>query len=609
MVSQTKTQRGWGQHMFTSPAPSAKEVADVPSAATRHLCSGVYVDERFRNLVIDEVCTAPYRRVAPSYGFDIVPVMRHAWRAAALTALVRGSVAAGVGVPVLMGALPTAILVSCGFALLCLMPLAVELRKLDREPELGRIGRGGRQGRKRKKFKRRGLGPVQGARALSSWLLFPRRYSESAHALRRVGWAALSLTLAGLTIGLTHPHHATNALHLGAGIMLVCLGVGAVRQLILQRILRAPTLRPRRLTRRERAADTEQGHTCAVYRRARHSEDDDEEDDFAVFTLFGDESPFIGAGELVYQWNPPMSIQLLRPCDDDGAPLHEREHLVPPFQAHELVDYLREAVQLLDSDSQDVRLPTRVTDRVYVAETDVAVDRSLLTRKFDTTRLREIINTPGSKEYHFLEVISPAEGAEFVATVLLHISVQGRTLSISTAACVLAHTPRSFQRTAEFGHHGVLAVPWAALRELVMLPSEIRQSWRIVRYLFSLGKAAVLPRNLTSTPIRNVLIGSRVSIREKSAQEWSKIQLEKTDILGRMKTIERRLLRATGDFLVNHDVDAAEFYDRATKIINSGIFNFGDNNNFSNNAVGDAAQVGAPAYESAGINSSGGGKN
>ncbi|MFD3918527.1 hypothetical protein [Streptomyces sp. NPDC058595] len=594
--------------MFTSHAPSAKESADEPSAVTRHLCSGAYVDERFRDLVIDEVCTAPYRRVAPSYGFDIVPVMRHAWRAAALTALMRGTVASAVGVPILVGALPAALMVSCGLAVLCLIPLTVELWKLDQEPELGRIrwsGRRGRNGRKGQKSKRQGLGPVPGARALLKWL-FPRRYSESAHALRRAGWAVLFLMLAGLTIALTHPRQATTALHISAGITFVCLGVGAVRQLILHRILRAPTLRPRRLSRRERAADTEQDHPCAVYRRARHSEDDDE-DDFAVFTLFGDESPFIGAGELIYQWNPPMSIQLLRPCDDDEAPLHEREHPVPPFQAHELVDYLREAVQLLDTDSQDVRLPARVTDRVYVAETDVAVDRSLLTREFDAARLRKIINTPGSKEYHFLEVTTPAEGAEFVATVLLHTSIQGRTLSISTAACVLAHTPRSFQRTAEFGHHGVLAVAWAALRELVTLPSEIRNSWRLVRYLYSLGKAAILPRDLTSTPIRNVLIGSRVSIREKSAQEWSKIQLEKTDILGRMKTIERRLLRATGDFLTTHDVDASEFNDRATKIINSGIFNFGDNNNFSNNAVGDAAQVGASAHESAGPNPNGGG--
>ncbi len=318
-----------------------------------------------------------------------------------------------------------------------------------------------------------------------------------------------------------------------------------------------------------------------------------------MFTLFGDESPFIGAGELVYQWNPPMSIQLLRKSDDD-APLHEIEHSVPPFQAHELVDHLRAAVQMLDSDSQDVRLPTQVRDRVYVAETDVAADHSLLPTAFGEQNLRDIINTPGSKQHHFLEVTTPAAGSEYMATVLLHVSLQGRTLSISTAACVLAHTPRSFQRTAEFGHHGAMAVIWAAFRELIAMPSEIQNSWRAARYFYCLGKAAVLPRDLTSAPVRNVLIGSRVSIREKSAQAWSKIQLEKSDILGRMKTIERRLLRATSDFLASKDVDISEFTDRALNIINSGIFNFGDNNNFSNNATGDAAQVAVSANQSAG---------
>lgn len=580
--------------MFSSHAPPAKAATDEPTAATRHLCTGVYVDERFRDLVINEVSTAPHRRVAPSYGFDIVPVMHHAWRAAALSALLRATVVGAVAVPTVAGALPTAALVTCGLTLLWLLRLAALLRDVDREP------------RPRRRSKRRGLGPVQGGHRRLFRLLFPQRYSERARALRRIGSAALSLTLAGLTIALTHPDHAATALHVAAGLTLMCLGVGATRQLMLNHILGAPTLRPSRLSGRQRAADVQQQHLCAVYRRPRHNEDEDE-DDITVFTLFGDESPFVGAGELVYQWNPPMSIQLLRPGGDDDAPLHEREHPVPPFQAHELVEYLREAVQLLDTDSADVRLPAQVRDRVYVAETDVAVDRSLLPQEFNEADLRIIINTPGSKQHHFLEVTTPAEGSEFVATVLLHVSLQGRTLSISTAACVLAHTPRSFQRTAEFGHHGFTAVVWAAFRELTTLPSEIQRSWRLVLYLYVLGKAVVFPRDLTSTPIRNVLIGSRVSIRERSAQAWSKIQLEKSDILGRMKTIEQRLLHAAGDFLHANDVDISEFNDRALKIINSGIFNFGDNNNFNNNAVGNSAQVGVSANQSADPNNPAGG--
>jgi hypothetical protein len=561
--------------MATSDAPPALETTLEPTAATRHLCAGVYVDERFRDLVIDEVCTAPHRRVAPSYGFDIVPVMQHAWRAAGLRALPRAMVLAAVAGPLLTGNVPAAVLIAGGFALLLLLRLAVVLRSADDQSMTA--------GRSR----RRALDPLRTHRFLLRFLL-PRVTTPTARMVKRVTTAALWLVLTILAVGLLYPRQAVAALLLAATLMFVYLAVGAARQLILNRILRTPVLRPSRLSGRQRAADRQQHHMCAVYRRSRHA--DDEDDDLTRFTLFGDESPFIGAGELVYQWNPPMSIQLLR-AESDEEPLHEREHAVPPFKAHELVEYLSEAVLPLNADSHDVRLPAEVRDRVYVAETDVAVDRSLLPHHFTRSQLRSIIDTPESKRHHFLEIITPADGSEFVATVLLHVSLQGRTLTLSTAACVLAHTPRSFQRAEEFGHHGAAAVIWAAFNELSALPTDIQHSWRVLRYLYTLAKAAVLPRDLTTTPIRNVLIGSRVSIRQESSQTWTKVQLEKSDILGRLKTIEQRLLSAASDFLQSRDVDTSGFNDRALKIINSGIFNFGDNNSFNNNAVGDAAQV------------------
>lgn len=569
--------------MATSDAPPAQETSLEPTAATRHLCAGVYVDERFRDLVIDEVCTAPHRRVAPSYGFDIVPVMQHAWRAAALRALPRAMILATVVGPLLTGNVPAAVLIASGFGLLLLLRLAVVLRGVDSQSMAA--------GRSR----RRASDPLRAHRLLLRFLL-PRITTPKARVVKRVIMATLWLALIILAVGLLYPGQALRALLLAATLTLAYLAVGATRQLILNRILRTPALRPSRLSGRQRAADRQQHHMCAVYRRSRHSDDDD--DDLTMFTLFGDESPFIGAGELVYQWNPPMSIQLLR-AESDEEPLHEREHAVPPFQAHELVEYLREAVLPLNTDSRDVRLPAEVRDRVYVAETDVAVDRSLLPHHFSRSELRSIINTPESKQHHFLEIITPADGSEFVATVLLHVSLQGRTLSLSTAACVLAHTPRSFQRTEEFGHHGAVAVIWAAFNELSALPADIQNSWRILRYIYTLTKAAVLPRDLTTTPIRNVLIGSRVSIRQESSQAWTKVQLEKSDILGRLKTIEQRLLSAASDFLQTRDVDTSGFNDRALKIINSGIFNFGDNNNFTNNAVGDAAQVNVNATQPA----------
>jgi hypothetical protein len=50
------------------------------SAVTRHLCAGVYVDRSFHDLVIRQVHNNSSRRVVPSYGFDLVPVVRYAWR-------------------------------------------------------------------------------------------------------------------------------------------------------------------------------------------------------------------------------------------------------------------------------------------------------------------------------------------------------------------------------------------------------------------------------------------------------------------------------------------------------------------------------------------------
>ncbi|MFJ2955088.1 hypothetical protein [Streptomyces sp. NPDC087270] len=584
--------------MISARALPAKESVGEPTAATRHLCAGVYVDERFRDLVIDEVCTAPYRRVAPSYGFDIVPVMHHAWRAAALSTVLRLTLVGAVAIPVLDGALPCAVLVGCGLALLWLLRIMRALREADRERRPKRTS-------KRRKWE---LAIISGD-FLGS--LFPWRKTEKPPVFRRIRVVAFSVTATGAAVAVADPGQALAALAVAAGVAVMCLGVGATRQLMLNRIHRTRSLRPARLSGRQRVADLQQRHACVVYRRPRHSEDDeDEEEDPAFFTLFGDRSPFIGAGELVYQWNPPMSIQLLRPSDDDGAQLHDLEHQEPPFQTHELVDYLRNAVRLLDTDNQDVRLPAQVRDRVYVAETDVAADPSLLARPLDGAELRSVINnTPAARRHHFLEVTTPMAGSEYVATVLLRVGVQGRTLSISMAACVLAHTPRSFQRTGEFGQHGATAVVWSAFRELSTLPQEIQKSWRIVRHLRALGKAAVLPRDLTSEPRRNLLIGSRVSIRETSSQAWSKVQLEKGDILGQMKTIELRLLRAASDFLSTKDVDISEFTNRAMKIINSGIFNFGDNNSFNNNAVGDAAHVGVSGNQPAGSGNSSAGGN
>src|SRR5260370_35546843 len=58
----------------TGPIPGGK-------AANRRMCAGVYLDRTFRDQLLRTVYCDNRRRVAPSYGFDLVIVLTHAWRA------------------------------------------------------------------------------------------------------------------------------------------------------------------------------------------------------------------------------------------------------------------------------------------------------------------------------------------------------------------------------------------------------------------------------------------------------------------------------------------------------------------------------------------------
>ncbi|UCM91266.1 hypothetical protein [Streptomyces marincola] len=321
---------------------------------------------------------------------------------------------------------------------------------------------------------------------LRSASLYDAERREAVSVLKRRGrYVALIFGLSTL-LAVSSPSQGLFALCAGTVIALISLVVGAVRQIRLNRILVSEELRPRRLSKREAAVARQQEHDCVVFPRRDHSADDEEDDETINLTLFGNESPFVGAGELIHQWNPPMNIQLLRDEIED-EPLHEREYAVPPFQTHELVDHLRRAVEQLRDDEVAIRLPAHVRDRVYIAENDVSVERDLLGEKcIAPTHMQGIINGQDPKKHHFLEVSVPTIGGELVATVLLQVRVQGRTLSLSFAACALTRTPRSFQRVNEFGWHGSGAVVWSALEELVGLPKQIATFWKVAPYVYAL---------------------------------------------------------------------------------------------------------------------------
>lgn len=542
------------------------------SQATRHLCAGVYVDRSFRDTVIRSVHNDPRRRVAPSYGFDVVPVVRHAWMSWSLEV---GQLAATAGC--LCAAITRRHWLAVVFVMAAALACCMLRKALQAAPDLAR-----------RKLAALGDGWLDPGRAL-----WPRRRRRgrrrSTHALRSAvlvcGAAATVLALASSADEDSLGEAARRAAVIGGLLVVFAAVIGALRQLDLNIVHRAETLRPAKLTPREEVIDEQQTHCCAVYRRPKGSED---LDPFDALDRDGTWSPFVGSGSLVGSWQAPLIVQLLRRGSEN---IEQREYTTPPFEAHELVDRLRAALAQVGSvtDVQNLH-GLEVRDRLYVAETDVSVDRSLLDGQLSTDVLRSIIDDPQPIAHHFLEASVPLHGGELVITVFVRVGVKARNLSLYVAACALTRTPRDFQRIDNYAEHGWSAVVRSALQSVMDLPRHVWEIWRLAEVPLVLARAAWAAKDRTLTPRRGVMIGTRVAVRQDMAEPWENT-LDRSSMYGHMRIIEQRVLKSTEGFLKDHDVDTSSFEKQATTIINSGVLTMGGKTEVQQSAIGHQAQV------------------
>ncbi|SJZ79926.1 hypothetical protein SAMN02745673_01492 [Marinactinospora thermotolerans DSM 45154] len=540
---------------------------------TRHLCAGTYVDRPFRDLVIRKVHNAPYRRVAPSYGFDLVPVLRHAWHAWALETTLLAAVPGILLLTWSLGHRLAATLAATGFILCSLLlfilrtapeiiRLKVTLTAEEWQERTRKNGRWNDSTRLRKRI--RWLKASLGAGAATS--IFP--------------WIASRLLNESLESALP------GLISILFGVVMLAATIGAIRQLLLNHIHANPTLRPSSLTSRERAVDAQQFHGCTVYRRPEGRGGEEYEEIRFLSPEENDlRSPFIGSGELVHRWIPPLTVQLLRPGNEG---MTQRRHNSLPFNAHELVDHLRTTIKGLDSGTGSGRMRgLQVTDRVYVAETDVSKDRSLLTEPLTPDRLAEIIDNPDEKADHFLVITAPYAEAELITTVFLRVSIKSRTLSLEFSSCALTRTLDDHRKIDAYAEHGKLAVARSALREVVGLPSTIRRTPRLIQAPIFLICALWSRKDRSIRPRRGIHIGPRISIRENASQDWLEISQRDHDVIfDQMKIIEQWILKATEEFLETHEVDTSTFKKQAVNIINSGVLNMGGKTEVNNSAIG-----------------------
>lgn len=193
-----------------------------------------------------------------------------------------------------------------------------------------------------------------------------------------------------------------------------------------------------------------------------------------------------------------------------------------------------------------------------------------------------VIDDHQSTAHHFLETSAPVEGGELVVTVLLRASVKGRALVLDVATSALTRNPPEYRATAATPS----AVLRAVLRSALRLPIDIVRLPLLAELPWLLGCAWRARRS------REIGTAAKVAVREERAEDWRNAQLDRAVIYDHTKIIEQRILKATEDFLKEHDVDTSAFEEQATNIINnSGLLNMGGTTEVNQAAVGANAQL------------------
>ncbi|MBC6456593.1 hypothetical protein [Actinomadura sp. HBU206391] len=554
--------------MGNSPFSFIKDLRpiDRTGEATRHLCAGMYLEREFRNTVIRRVHNDPYRSVAPSYGFDLVPVVHHAWRAW------RFETAQDM---IVLSLVVSACVLNPSVAVtaICCLGLWHFVRQLLRN------------GLVVLKFKARNasdrwLNREGGRREIASAEEHFRLLRSNA--FRCVVLIALPPLSMGAQDASSHQVMWSTAalLVLIAGVV---IGARMYRLRALEELRGAIPQFPPVLSDRQRHMQRQQDDLLVVF----HRPEPKPETDGHPRASGEDETPklFAGSGRLIHRWQPPMTIQLLKSGEGSIA---EREHTEPPFKAHELVDRLKQVMKTIGHTADPVRLPGfRVNDRVYVSEIDAASGRDRAQIEAGRKDLSKIINDPHCAAHHYLEV-SVSSSGELVTTVFLRVTVKGRSLSLDFAACALTRTPKDFQVYGTFPQGGPGALLRFVIHMLSDLPAEVGRLWRLYEGL-PLMTGAVRTRKAGPAGHRP-MCGTQPSIREEKSATWNDAKLDHPVIFDQMKIIEMRLLKATEDFLRIKNVDTSAFSKRAETIINASVLNMGQMD-VVGSAIGDNAQV------------------
>ncbi|MFC7307386.1 hypothetical protein ACFQVC_24560 [Streptomyces monticola] len=568
--------------------PARTEAQGVPAAlppappeaseATRLLCAGGYLDEAYRDAVIEELYVHEERIVAPSLGFDAARVLAHAlrarrlelgWSALILLFWVLGFVLSEYLLFVFL--MPSVVLF-----------LAAKIRGTQERPPvwrrvpawwvrwwgrilmiyallaLGRVVTGGSGGES--------AVSVAGA-------FLPDALDE------------LLLETGSSGAGEVRPFHAWAAL---AALLLVTVCVAAKRGQFARAL--AAELHPGRFP--DVAADPAEAAEGGRFQRLRGRIRTEQH---APLVMYHSAHPFCGAGTPYDSWT--LAVEL-RPEEtaDEQKPLGNRV----------ILDAIRPLLA-------DLRVPAphagaRVRDRLRQLQVDECVflpvaglprrDLAPYGEQDFLVHRAEAVEEGGETRRHFLRIRVGGWEEEVVTTVFVRVHTQGGMLMLEIAPHVLLPVRKDFGNADRIAHQyrhnslfgkGVWALartPRSLVDALATLGRGLAFSWRILTG----GQGAALPD------------GPAVSVRELGSDGDASL-FQEMDVRRYLKSVQDRVANGVRSALKDAGYRTDEF---AQKIVNvsgggtliehaSGAFAVGDHNTITNQAAATGSPGAQPA--------------
>ncbi len=551
--------------------------------ATRRLCAGAYLDREYRDRLLRDIYNVRDRRVAPSYGYDLTQVLRHAWRAWWLETtcdLLAAALFAAFLVIVPLAALLLVGLLGAWRMLRLLVKVLKEAVRqvfsddysvFDHMPILKRKAKVGGRG-------------LFGAVLVILGALLAMHQGPG-------GWPYRgNLTQAALII----------LVYLG-----LFAGTGVARQRQLDHLTELGVLDRHARSRRLRTVQRQQE---------------------APVTVYSGYEPFVGSGLKVRPWSFAQRLVRRHPLEHHlGDP--EQEFTEPPFSSAELVEHVKRSIQeLAETATGETALPgLTVRDHVFVEGIRIRDAPEVLLEPLPAEVLERSIAEPnGVARYHIACQVVSWDG-DLVTTVFVNVSLQGRILYVEFTTYALTPTPDDFAVVDRVGGTGPAAVFWSAARRLAEVPELLSTPTRLAAAPRRLAKSFMARWDPIPEVSKSRDVGALISARqladelikerdrERSGDRWLRgavtgdrgadwLDIDDAnyfqflDVAKHSKIIERRLLAAIEEFLQAKGVDTAEFVQRATAILNNGIINTGSGPvNVNGSAFGDNPTVnGAP---------------